>query len=189
MHRLVLVIDMQNGFVDPKGTLYIGDAGPKIVPRIRKVIEAELASGSTVMFTADTHDPDDLEFTMWPPHCIKGSWEAEIIPELRAAAPDAPIVPKHRYSACYDTNLVETLEQLRPDEIIVMGVCTDICVMHTVTDLRNRDYNVTVLKDAVASFDEQAHQFALQHMEKILGARISSTEAHFAEAPHAELQQ
>ena len=52
------------------------------------------------------------------------------------------------------------------------GVCTDICVMHTTADARNRDYGVDVPIDCVASFDPDAHRYALDHMEKILGAKL-----------------
>ena len=53
-----------------------------------------------------------------------------------------------------------------------MGVCTSICVMETVSDLRDRDFDVVVHKDAVADFDPEAHEWALQRMEKILGAKV-----------------
>ena len=55
---------------------------------------------------------------------------------------------------------------------MVVGVCTDICVMHTVADLRNRNYDVEVPKDCVASFDQDNHEFALKHMKSVLGAEI-----------------
>jgi nicotinamidase/pyrazinamidase len=48
--------------------------------------------------------------------------------------------------------------------------------MHTVADARNRDYPVEVPVDCVASFDEEAHKWALRHMEKILGARLIKEE-------------
>ena len=51
---------------------------------------------------------------------------------------------------------------------------TNICVMHTVADARNRDYHVEVPVDCVASPDEMAHRFALEHMEKVLGARLTN---------------
>ena len=57
------------------------------------------------------------------------------------------------------------------------GVCTDICVMHTTADARNRDYAVEVASDAVASFDEEAHKWALQHIERILGAKLVTIQA------------
>ena len=51
-------------------------------------------------------------------------------------------------------------------------MCTDICIMHTAADARNRDYQVEVPVNCVATFDERMHQFALEHMEKVLGAKL-----------------
>ena len=56
--------------------------------------------------------------------------------------------------------------------VIMCGVCTDICVMHTTSDARNRDYVVEVPADCVASFDANAHRWALEHIGKILGAQV-----------------
>ena len=60
----------------------------------------------------------------------------------------------------------------------MVGVCTDICVLHTVADLRNRDYLVTVRSDLVETYDapghpaEQINAWALAHMRDVLGARV-----------------
>ena len=69
------------------------------------------------------------------------------------------------------------MKELAPDRITVCGVCTDICVLHTTADARNRDYAVEVASDAVASFDSDAHRWALQHIERILGARLVAVQA------------
>ena len=61
---------------------------------------------------------------------------------------------------------------LGTDELILCGVCTDICVMHTAADARNRDITVEVISDAVASFNQSAHNYAIEHMRDILGVRI-----------------
>jgi nicotinamidase-related amidase len=96
--------------------------------------------------------------------------ETEVIPELADLVED--ILPKTRYSAFAHTALDQKLRELSPEKVIVCGVCTDICVLHTTADARNRDYPVEVRADCVASFDEEAHRFALRHMEKILGAQV-----------------
>ena len=83
------------------------------------------------------------------------------------------IIPKQRYSAFFGTDLEKRLTDLAPDKIVICGVCTDICVMHTTADARNRDYNVEIPVDCVATFDPEAHANALQHMEKILGATVA----------------
>ncbi len=57
--------------------------------------------------------------------------------------------------------------------MIICGVLTNICVLHTTADARNRDYEVEVPVDCVASPDAGAHRFALEHMDKVLGAKLS----------------
>lgn len=170
MANAVLVVDALVGFLEDGHNLYCGDEARAIIPRIRRLVERELAAGSKVFFISDNHDPDDLEFRMFPVHCVKGTAETNVVHELA----DLPgtIVPKRRYSAFFDTDLSDQLAELRPDKLIVVGVCTDICVMHTTADARNRDYEVEVPVDCVASFDPEAHASALRHMERILGAKL-----------------
>jgi len=79
---------------------------------------------------------------MFPPHAIGGTHEAEVIPELSKYQGD--ILPKRCYSGFYDTELDERLKQYKPETIIICGVLTNICVMHSVADARNRGYEVEV---------------------------------------------
>jgi len=175
MANAVLVVDMLRGFWEEGYPLYVGEANRQIIPNIRRLLEEETAKGSHIIFLCDSHAPDDKEFEMFPPHCVRGTEEAEIIPELQQFAHE--VIPKTRFSGFYGTNLEERLRALNPDKIIVVGDCTDICVMHTVADARNRDYLVEVPADCVATFDQEAHRYALRHMEKILGALITGPPA------------
>jgi len=170
MARAVIVVDMLRGFLEEGYPLYCGASARKIIPDVQRLLRDMQAEGAVIIYLADTHDPDDREFKMFPPHCVKGTSECEIIPELSEYP--GVVIPKRRYSGFYDTDLEARLAQIQPEEIAVVGVCTDICVMHTVADLRNRDYSVVVYADCVASFDEEAHAFALKHIEKVLGARV-----------------
>ena len=172
MANAVIAIDMTRGFFEKGYPLYCGDKARRIIPNIQRLLERELAQGAMVLFLNDYHDPDDLEFRMFPPHCVAGTPETEVIPEL--AKYSGEVIPKKRFSAFYGTALGERLSQLKPEKVIVTGVCTDICVCHTVGDARDRDYEVEVPVDCVASFDEEAHRFALGHMEKVLGAQLTS---------------
>ncbi len=170
MTNAVLVVDMVRGFLEEGYPLYCGARARRIIPNVQSLLEQELARGSRVFFLCDHHSPDDPEFRMFPPHCLEGTAEAEVIPELIQY--QGEVIPKRRYSAFFDTPLDEKLSQLKPEKLIICGVCTDICVLHTVADARNRDYNVEVPVDCVASFDEKAHHSALEHMEKTLGAKL-----------------
>jgi nicotinamidase-related amidase len=169
MASAVLVVDMLRDFLEEGHALYVGDKARQIIPNIQHLLEQELARGSRVFFICDRHDPDDLEFKMFPPHCIEGTPEAEVIPEL--AKYSGEIIPKKRYSGFFGTQLDEKLREPKPEKIIICGVLTDICVLHTTADARNRDYEVEVVTDCVASSDEEAHRFALEHMGKVLLGR------------------
>ncbi len=170
MSNAVLVIDMLRCFMEPGHALYVGDKARGIIPNVKHLLEKELAVGSKIFFVCDNHDPDDLEFKMFPPHCVAGTPEAAVIPEL--AGYKGETIPKKRYSAFYNTGLDAKLKALKPAKLIICGVLTDICVLHTAADARNRDYEVEVPVDGVASSDEANHRFALDHMEKVLGAKL-----------------
>ncbi len=172
MANVVLVSDMLRGFLEEGYPLYCGEKARRIIPNIQGLLERELAQGSTIFFLCDSHAPDDPEFKMFPPHSIEGTAEAEVIPEL--AQYEGEIIPKRTFSSFFDTSLDEKLSQLRPEKLIVCGVCTHICVLYAVADARIRGYEVEVPVDCVASFDEKAHHFALEYMEKVLGAKLTS---------------
>jgi nicotinate phosphoribosyltransferase len=170
MARVVLVIDMVRGFLEEGYSLYCGARARNIIPNIQKLLEKELKQRAKVFYPCDHHKPDDPEFTMFPPHCIEGTPEAELIPELSEY--HGEIIPKRHFDAFYATSLEGKLNKLNPEVVVICGVCTDICVLHTVAEARNRGYEVEVPVDCVASFDDKAHFFALQHMEKVLGAKL-----------------
>ena len=186
MTTLVMVIDMERGFTDPDGALYVGQTVRDILAPIRAILEAEKAKGSPIIFTRDFHDPDDKEFEMWPPHCVRDTWETEIDPALAEFARDAIIINKRRYSAFFDTDLDERLKQIRPDEVIVTGVATDVCVLYTTADLRNRDYQVIIPANAVTSFDPDSHAFALKHMTEILGVHVVDSYDSWIRSSHKD---
>lgn len=175
MSNVVLVVDMVRGFLEPRHNLYCGDEARRIIPSVRQLLERERQAQSEILFLCDHHDPDDLEFQMFPVHCVKGTEEPEVIPELAEFVTDDNVIPKNRYSGFFNTDLAQRLERLKPARLIICGVCTDICVLHTTADARNRDYPVEVAADCVATFDPDAHAWALRHIQKILGAKVVSS--------------
>ncbi len=176
MARVVLVSDMLRGFFEEGYPLYCGVDARSIIPNVKKLLERELEQNSKIFYLCDHHAPDDPEFRMFPPHCIEGTAEAEIIPELSPYPGE--IIPKRTFSSFYDTLLEKKLEALKPETIVVCGVCTHICVLQAVIDARNRGYEVEIPVDCVASFDNRAHLFALEHMEKVLGAKLIRPEVN-----------
>jgi nicotinamidase/pyrazinamidase len=172
MPNVVLVIDMVKGFLEPGHNLYCGDESRDIIPKVHDLLTREQAAGSEILFISDHHDPDDLEFEMFPVHCVKGTEEPNVIPELAEFVTETNVIPKNRYSGFFNTPLESLLAASAPEKIIICGVCTDICVMHTASDARNRDYAVEVPSDCVASFKQDAHEWALSHLKNILGATV-----------------
>jgi nicotinamidase/pyrazinamidase len=174
--NVTIVVDVLNGFCK-FGNL----ASPRCdaaIPRIREVIEQRRRAGDHLIFLADTHDPNDREFEVFPVHCVRGTPESEVVPELQPLLHEATLIRKRRYSGFFETDLEARLLAAQPEQVTVVGVCTDICVMHTVADLRNRDYRVFVPASAVATFDTPDHpgdevqRWTLAHLKGVLGATV-----------------
>ena len=175
MVRAVLVSDILRGFLEEGYPLYCGARARQIIPNVQKLLEQELAQGSKVFYLCDHHAPDDPEFAMFPPHAIEGTVEAEVIPELSKYP--GKIIPKKTYSLFYGTTLEKELKELKPETVVVCGVCTHICVLHGVSETRVRGYRVEVPVDCVGDFDEKAHVWALDYIEKVLGAELTRVTA------------
>ncbi|NTW36948.1 MAG: cysteine hydrolase [Syntrophobacteraceae bacterium] len=179
--KALLIIDMLNDFMDPRGALYCGDEGRGIIPVIQSLVHQFTRDGHPVIYLRDAHRPDDLEFDRYPAHAVRGTWGSQIIPEL-----DPPtgcrVIDKTRYSAFYGTELEDVLAECRPEEVWVTGVVTSICVMDTAGDLVNRDYHVIIPVDAVADFDPEFGDFALRRMERVYKAKIVRAPLAEAEA-------
>ncbi len=167
----LIVADMLNDFIDPAGALYVGSSGREIIPFVARQVEETRAAGGMVVFVCDAHLPDDQEFRHFAPHGVKGTWGAEIIPELEVQPGDIR-VEKTRYSCFRNTDLEDILAREQVERVEVVGVCTSICVMGTAIELFNRDIPCRVYRDGVADFDPEAHAFALKHMARVLGVEV-----------------
>ena len=172
-----MVVDVQEGFTR-SGNL-ASSVCTDAIPRIVAIVEDALAADVPVIFTKDSHREGDPEFEIFPPHCIVGTPEHDLVPELRPFEERAEaVVHKTRYSAFFGTDLESVLNRVGVREVRIAGFCTDICVLHTTADLRNRDYGVTVLADGCETFDAPGHEhadinrWALGHIEHILGAKV-----------------
>ncbi len=171
MSNVVLVVDMLKGFLEPGHNLY-HEESRRIIPHALELVMRERAEGAEILFVSDHHDPDDLEFNIFPVHCVIGTEETMVIPELSEFVTDSNVIPKKRYSGFFNTNLAERLADIQPEKLMVCGVATNVCVMHTVSDARNRDYEVEVYSDCVSGPDPEMHRFALSHCQRVLGAKV-----------------
>ncbi len=169
--KALLVIDMLVDFIEDDGALSIGETGKEVTKAVAGAIKEAREKGIPVIYICDRHREDDAEFKMFPPHCIEDTPGSQVVKKL-APQPGDYIIPKRRYSAFFGTDLDTTLRELGVDELTLVGVCTNICVLYTAADARMLNYEVTIIKDAVASFDKEVHDFALRELKNTLGARI-----------------
>jgi nicotinamidase/pyrazinamidase len=175
-HRAFVVVDMLVCFCR-RGALYSPRYDRMVPELVRRLTVAE-AGGAALVFLVDTHTRGDPEFAMFPEHCLEGSGEDEVIPELTGFAERGTVVRKRTFSGFHETELEAVIERLAPDVVEVAGVCTDICVLHTVAGLRARGYEVVVHRDLVDTYDAPGHdaeefnRFALAHIRDVLGARV-----------------
>ncbi len=177
MKKALLVVDMLNDFIKQDGALFCGPTAQAIVPFVKARIEEYRSNKYPVIFLADAHTKDDLEFKRFPEHCVINTHGARIIDELNFTQGTDAIVTKARYSGFYNTSLEFTLQVhfgLRPGNSVieVAGVCTSICVMDTVGDLANRDYPTVIHQNCVADFDQEMDNMAIKRMSALYGTEI-----------------
>ena len=150
---VVLVIDMQNDFVDPRGKLYV-PGSEKIIENIKYLISEARRSGVPIIYTQDWHRRDDPEFRIWSEHAVAGTWGAEIVDSLRPSESDY-VIKKIRYDAFYGTELDHLLSRvLKRNHIFATGVVANICVLHTLSSAALRYYNIATSIDSIAALNE-----------------------------------
>lgn len=168
--RALLIIDMLNDFVKEGGSLVVPGAEKRLSLFQRRIGKAR-EKKELVVYVCDSHRPDDPEFSIWPPHCVLGSWGAEVVDELKPQPQDY-IVRKRRYSAFYGTDLDLYLRENQVKVLVLTGLVTNICVMGTAADAASRGYKLEVEKSLVVGLSEEMHRFALRQMEEVYGASM-----------------
>ncbi len=170
--KALLVVDMLVDFIDPKGALYIGPVAENLVAEVKERLDSYRSAGDPVIFICDRHLEDDHEFEMFPPHSMDGTGGEQVVAEL-APNNKERMIAKRRFSAFFGTDLDLTLREKGVTEIELVGCVTNICILYTAADARALTYKVSVPQNAVASFDADAHSFALQEMKKTLGVNLT----------------
>ena len=152
----VIVVDMQNDFVKPGGTLLVPDAAATI-GNIQQLLTSARAKQVHVAYTQDTHMAGDLEWKIWPEHCRAQTWGWEIIDELKPQ-PEDLVCQKSRYDGFYGTSLDHYLTRVwQVEHLVVVGTVSSICVLHTAAAAGLRWFHVVAAADgmsALTDFDQ-----------------------------------
>ncbi|OAB35743.1 isochorismatase [Paenibacillus macquariensis subsp. defensor] len=178
--KALIVIDFTNDFVN--GSLPVGQSALDIQETVASITQTYVDQGDFVVMAVDLHevnDPYHPETNLFPPHNIRGTQGRELYGDLADVfhrnQNSIYWMDKTRYSAFCGTNLDIMLNERGITEVHLIGVCTDICVLHTAIDAYNKGYRITVFEDAVASFNSTGHEWALQHFTGSLGAQVISS--------------
>ena len=164
----LIVVDVQNDFADPAGSLYVR-GGEEIVLPINAQIDEALAAGALVVYTQDWHPPTTPHFEkdggIWPVHCVAGTWGAELHADLRV---DGPIVKKGsggedgysgfsvrdpRSGEVDATQLESLVRSAGAERVVIAGLATDYCVVETVLDAVRLGHRATVLASMIRAVD------------------------------------
>jgi nicotinamidase-related amidase len=174
----LLIIDMQNDFLLP-GAPVAAPGGLELVPAVSRLARRARRAGAPVVFTQEAHRPDGSDFGIEaffePIHCVEGGSGIEIVDGLTPEPGDLVIKGKRRYDAFLGTDLDTVLRLRGIENLVVAGVCTDVCVSATVQHARNLDYRCLVLRDATAGTSPQRHDAALLCLELVF-ARLETIE-------------
>jgi nicotinamidase/pyrazinamidase len=162
----LIVVDVQNDFADPAGTLYVSGADTLAAPLNREIRRAREA-GSLVVLTQDWHPEHTPHFArdggVWPVHCVAGSWGAELVPALDAAGErirkgtggedgySAFSVRPPAGGARQSTGLDELLRGRGIERVVIAGLATDYCVKETALDGLHLGFAVEVRGDLIGA--------------------------------------
>ena len=190
-------VDAQADFMLPGGKLYVPGA-EKIIPNIKRLVAAAVDAGALLVSSGDSHPEGDPEFRRFPPHCLRGTPGARIIPEgltrdfctirndpSRPLLDDAfyftqVIFEKQTLDVFDNPHAGEFVEQLPSEaEYVVFGVVTEYCVKCAAKGLLERHRKVAIVKDAIEALDLEAGRLALEEFQA-LGARLISTDEALA---------
>lgn len=182
-------VDVQKDFMLPAGKLYVPGA-EKIIPNIRRLVEAAESSGTLLISSACAHSENDPEFKTFPAHCIKGTDGAKIIPEgmakdfktipngaafkLRANILDSPqiVIEKQRLDVFSNPHTSDLVQRLGPKvEYLVFGVVTEYCVQCASKGLLDRGHKVSIVRDAIETLDVKKGRLTIDDLQT-RGARL-----------------
>lgn len=162
--KALYIIDMNNGFVN-----FGAMANQKyndLVPEQLKMIEKFQKENGKINFILEGHNENSLEFNSYPKHCVYGTEEAELIPELleKSKEIESEIFYKNCINGMLNRKLQDQITEMENlKEVVIEGVCADLCVMDfsrtyaRFLDEINKDVKIFVVKNAIDTFDSPEH--------------------------------
>ncbi|GGL69544.1 cysteine hydrolase family protein [Halocalculus aciditolerans] len=170
----VIVVDMQNGFCHPEGSLYAPPSEDALDP-VTGLVERARDAGARIVYTRDVHPAGQFdenhyydEFDRWGEHVVEGTWDAELHDALDVRDADH-VVEKHTYDAFYQTDLEGYLDSHGVNDLLLCGTLANVCVLHTASSAGLRDYRPVLVEDAVGYIERDHKEYALDHADWLFG--------------------
>ncbi|QIB76145.1 cysteine hydrolase [Halogeometricum borinquense] len=180
----VVVVDMQNGFCHPDGSLY-APKSEAVVDDVAALVADVRDAGAAVVYTRDVHPPEQFddahyydEFDRWGEHVVEGTWETELVDELDVREDDHVVV-KHTYDAFHQTELEGWLDAHGIDNLLFCGTLANVCVLHTAGSAGLRDYRPFLVADAIGAIEAEHKEYALEHADWLFGEVTTREEIRF----------
>jgi nicotinamidase/pyrazinamidase len=186
-------VDVQRDFMLPGGNLYVPGA-EKLLPNIRRLTDAARQGRVFLVSHGCFHTANDPEFQTFPPHCVKGTEGAELVPEALTgkvarvpndATAKVPedlsqfqqiLLEKQTLNIFESKHADELLQRLGKDpEFVVFGVVTEYCVSFAARGLLQRGRRVAVVQDAIETLKKEEGQATVAELAR-LGARLTTTD-------------
>lgn len=168
MSKVLCIMDMQNDFIT--GALR-NEEGIKIIPTVQAIAEKALHDNDTSIFmTKDTHKDKDYKNTqegkLLPiPHCLLGTEGQKIIPELQDIAKHTVVIQRTTFGTTELARFIRVKHRVTDvDEIALIGVCTDTCVISNALLLKTAfpETPIVIYENACAGTTPEKHEAALQ---------------------------
>jgi isochorismate hydrolase len=163
-NSVLLVVDMQNFFIDTNSHAYV-PSSPVVVDHIIQLVDIYRRKGRPVVFTyfGVIDDEADPIGRWWNDSVKDGSFESEFRSDLSPQVQEK-VVRKNSYSCFYQTDLEDYLREIGTRQVIVSGVLTNLCCEMAGRESFVRGFEVFSVIDAMATYCEDAHLSGLRNM-------------------------
>jgi ureidoacrylate peracid hydrolase len=184
----LIVIDVQNGFVSKGGSYDLLGMNivpyQDVIPRIQQLIKSCRLAKIPIFYTQAIREPSGIDL-LTQTHkilprsreerikkktiCVRGTWDAKIVDDIKPDDKNDHIIIKRRDSAFHNTEIEVWLRSIGVDTLVFCGIDASICVETSLRDAFNIGYDVILISDATASSNKKHYESTIEHVKDYYG--------------------
>jgi ureidoacrylate peracid hydrolase len=191
----LIVIDVQNGFVSKGGSYDLLGMNilpyQELIPRIRQLIKTCRIAKIPIFYTQAIREPSGIDLLTHTHKilprsreerirkktiCVRGTWDAKIVDDIKPDDKNDHIIIKRRDSAFHNTEIEVWLRSIGVDTLVFCGIDTSICVESSLRDAFNIGYDVILISDATASSNKKHYESTIEHVKDYYGLVMNIAE-------------